>query len=214
MNIPDPPGYLATPSTSSGRPILVLHAWWGLNETIKSFCNRLATEGFVAFAPDLFDGRLARTIPEAEALSGSANHESVKAQVVRALRFLLLQRGHEVGNVSVIGFSFGAFFALDLSVTLPEEIKSVVVFYGTRPGDYVGSTAEYCGHFAANDPFEPKSEVENLHSKLVEAGCSATFHTYPGTGHWFFEHDRSDAYDDRAAKLAWERTVEFLNRNK
>ena len=68
MANPQPQGFLATPPGGKGSGVLVLHAWWGLNETIKAFCNRLADAGFVAFAPDLYHGKIADDIPDAEAL--------------------------------------------------------------------------------------------------------------------------------------------------
>lgn len=63
-----PDGFLAVPVSDRDSGALVLHAWWGLNDTLKAFCTRLAESGFVAFAPDLFHGQIADTIAEAEAL--------------------------------------------------------------------------------------------------------------------------------------------------
>lgn len=203
-----PPGYLATPSTGAGRPVLVLHAWWGLNETMKAFCRRLADAGFVAFAPDLYHGKLADTIPGAEALAESLDHERAREDVAKAMNFLRKRTG---SPIAVIGFSLGAFFALELSVTEPKHVRQVVVFYGTRAfDDYMSSRAQYLGHFAERDDFEPQSEVDNMLKVLRRVGQPATFHTYPGTGHWFFEPDRPDAYNQPAAELAWERTLAFL----
>jgi carboxymethylenebutenolidase len=70
MQVPStrPDGYLAVPPTGKGSPVLVLHAWWGLNDTARAFCRRLAEAGFVAFAPDLYHGKLADNIADAEAL--------------------------------------------------------------------------------------------------------------------------------------------------
>ncbi len=68
MTQSQPQGFLASPPTGKGSGVLVLHAWWGLNDTIKAFCTRLAEFGFVAFAPDLYHGKIADTIPDAEAL--------------------------------------------------------------------------------------------------------------------------------------------------
>ena len=62
----DARGYLAMPERGKGPGVLVLHAWWGLNDTIKAFCTRLAEAGFVAFAPDLYHGEVADTIAGAE----------------------------------------------------------------------------------------------------------------------------------------------------
>ena len=113
----------------------------------------------------------------------------------------------------MIGFSLGAFFALELSVTDPEHIRSVVVFYGTRPGDYESSRAAYLGHFAETDEFEPQAEVDDLEEALRGAGRPVSFYRYPGTGHWFFEPDRVEAFNPEAASLAWERTLAFLRRS-
>ena len=112
----------------------------------------------------------------------------------------------------VVGFSLGAYFALDLSATDPEHIRSVTVFYGTGPADYSRSRADYLGHFAETDEFEPQSEVDKLEAALRRAGRPATFHRYAGTGHWFFEPDRPNAFNRAAASLAWDRTLAFLRR--
>lgn len=121
MTLPQPPGFLAPPAgTEPGPAVLVLHAWWGLNETIRTVCTRPAGEGFVAFALDLFSG-------------------GVEA-----------------------------------------------------------------------DEFQSAEDVAALHRALRAADRPATFHRYPGTGHWFFEPDRADAYREDAARLAWDRTISFL----
>lgn len=210
-----PDGFLALPPAGDGSPVLVLHAWWGLNDTIKAICTRLADEGFVAFAPDLYHGKLADTIPGAESLADALFNEPEQAlsDVAQAVTFLAGRSGHADPGLAVMGFSLGAFFALDVSVTAPERVRSVVVFYGTRPGDYSASQAAYLGHFAETDEFEPPSNVDALEAALKRAGRPVTFHRYAGTGHWFFEPDRSQSYDEAAATLAWERTVAFLKRS-
>jgi carboxymethylenebutenolidase len=110
----------------------------------------------------------------------------------------------------VLGFSLGAFYALDLSATEPELVRKVVLFYGTGDGDLSRSQAAYLGHFAEHDPFEPEANVGGLEVALRRFGRPVTFHRYPGAGHWFFEPDRPEAYDPAAATLAWERTLDFL----
>jgi carboxymethylenebutenolidase len=212
MQSTQPEGYLAIPPTGKGSGVLVLHAWWGLNDTIRAICNRLAESGFITFAPDLYHGELADSIPEAESLSSAlfANQEQTKAEIAQATTFLNEQAGEPNSGLAVIGFSLGAFYALDLSVTDPEHIRSVVVFYGTRPGDYSESKAAYLGHFAENDEFEPQSDVDGLETALRQAGRTVSFYRYPGTGHWFFEQDRAQAFDEPAAILAWDRTLAFL----
>ena len=208
-----PDGYFAPDSQNQGAPILVLHAWWGLNKEVKAFCDRLSAAGFTVFAPDLYHGQIAETIPAAESLATSLDMAAAMTSIAEAARFLKNDRP-EAQAISVIGFSLGAFFALDLSITAPEDVRSVVVFYGTRPeADFSPARARYLGHFAESDPFETQELVDQLEADLRAAGRDVSFHQYPGTGHWFFEADRTDAYDAAAAKLAWERTLAFLGQD-
>ncbi len=205
-----PKGFFAIPPTGEGAGVLVLHAWWGLNQTIRAVCKRLAESGFVVFAPDLYHGKVADNVADAEAL-GSAldgNHLQAKAEIGQAAFFLNERVGG--AGLAVIGFSLGAYYALHLSAADPEHIRRVVIFYGTGEADYSRSRADYLGHFAENDQFEPQSNVDNLEAALKRAGRPVTFYRYPDTGHWFFEPDRTQAYNQAAASLAWERTLEFL----
>ncbi len=215
MSQTQPAGYLAVPPSGTGHPVLVLHPWWGLNDTMKAVCTRLAAAGFVAFAPDLYHGEVVDTIAAAETLSSAlfANLDPPRAAVADAATFLRERAGLTDRGLAVLGFSLGAFFALDLAVTTPEQIRSVIVFYGTRPGDYSGSQAAYLGHFAETDENESPEEIANLEESLKRAGCPVTFYHYPGTGHWFFEPDRVQAYNKAAADLAWDRTLAFLKRS-
>ena len=208
-----PDGYLAIPPTGNGSAVLVLHAWWGLNDTMKAFCTRLAASGFVAFAPDLYHGKIADTIAGAETLSSALDTKQARADIAEATMFLNERSGQADRGLAVVGFSLGAYFALDLSVTAPEYIRSVVIFYGTRPGDYSRSQAAYLGHFAETDEFEPQADVDNLEAALRHAGRPVSFYHYSGTGHWFFEPDRGQAYNQAAASLAWDRTLAFLRRS-
>jgi len=215
MTHSQPQGFLAVPSTGKGPGVLVLHAWWGLNDTFKAVCTRLAESGFVAFAPDLYHGKVADSIPDAETLvkALNANHLEAEAEITEATTFLDERAGQAGGGLAVIGFSLGANYALDLAAADPEHIRSVVLFYGTGGGDFSSSKAAYLGHFAENDEFEPLSGVNDLEESLRRAGRPVTFYRYPGTGHWFFEPDRSQAYNQAAARLAWDRTLAFLKRS-
>jgi carboxymethylenebutenolidase len=207
-----PQGYLALPPTGNGPGVLVLHAWWGLNDTVKAFCNQLAEAGFVVFAPDLYHGQVADTIVDAERLGSAldANHLQAKAEIAEAVTFLSQRVEDTDRGLAVVGFSLGAFYALDLATVDPERIRAVVVFYGTGVFAHGDSGASYLGHFAEDDPYEPLENVRELEDSLKDAGRPATIYRYPGTGHWFFEPDRADAYDPAAATLAWDRTLEFL----
>jgi carboxymethylenebutenolidase len=212
---PQSQGFLAVPPGGQGPGVLVLHAWWGLNDTVKAFCTRLAESGFVAFAPDLYHGQVADNIADAETLGKAldTNHLQAKAEIVEATMFLNERAEQAEPGLAVIGFSLGAYYALDLAAADPEHIRSVVIFYGTGDGDHSSSRAAYLGHFAEQDEFEPQANVDHLEESLRRAGRPVTFYRYGGTGHWFFEPDRTQAYNQAAANLAWNRTLAFLKRS-
>lgn len=207
--------YLAEPVRGSGPGVLVLHAWWGLTEPFRHVCDQLAQAGFVALAPDLYHGKTAATVEEAEALADALDAERARGDIATAV---LVLRQHVAtplaggrGKLGIIGFSLGGAFAFATSVSLAEDIAAVVTFYATYPGlDYSVAQATYLSHFAGNDPFEPAESVAELEQGLQAAGKQFTFYTYPGTTHWFFEENRPE-YDAQAARLAWERTIEFLH---
>ena len=210
-------GYLAEPPHGSGPGVLVLHAWWGLTEPFQQVCDQLAEAGFVALAPDLYHGKTTSSVEEAEELVGALNQdeERVRSDIAAAVQVLRqhtatnLEDGH--GKLAIVGFSLGGAYALDTSVTLAQEIAAVVTFYASYPGlDYSGANAAYLCHFAEKDPFEPAESVAEMEQELRAAGRQATFYTYPGTKHWFFEENRPE-YDAEAARLAWERTTQFLH---
>ncbi|HLJ55967.1 MAG TPA: dienelactone hydrolase family protein [Chthonomonadaceae bacterium] len=212
MPLSQPPGFLAVPAAGAGPGVLVLHAWWGLNDTIRAFCTQLADAGFVAFAPDLYRGKVTNSISAAEALVNALNADAARAasDLAAAVTFLSQRAGPPDRGLAVLGFSLGAYFALELANADPETIRSVVLYYGTGPDDFSASRAEFLGHFAEKDEFEPLESVDALDAALKRAGRPVRLYVYPGTGHWFAEPDRPDAYDPAAASLAWERTLAFL----
>ena len=202
---------------ASAPGVLVLHASWGLNASIKAFCTRLSEAGFVAFALDLYHGKVANTIPEAQALGKVVddNHLQAEAEVADAALFLHERVGPDDRGLAVIGFSLGGYYALQLAGSDPEHVRSVVLFYATDGmvgGDYRNSSSAYLGHYAENDQFEPQSNVDYLEQTLKRAGRPVTFYVYPGTGHSFFDSSQP-AYNPAASSLAWDRTLTFLKRS-
>lgn len=206
-----PTGYLAQPQGGTETAVLVLHAWWGLTNVIKNVCDRLAALGFVAYAPDLYHGQLATTIEEAEQLISQLDPEAAKRETAVAVTTLLQHA--RTPAIGVIGFSMGAAYAIHLAGEDPEQVRAVVLFYGAGEGDFDRMQATFLGHFAENDPYEPTEWVQWLENKLKAAGKTAVFHHYPNVGHWFFEPDRVEAYNEAAAQRAWERTTTFLQQN-
>jgi carboxymethylenebutenolidase len=205
--------YLNLPASGKGPGLLVLHPWWGLNDFIKDFCDRLSREGFVVLAPDLYHGHIAKTIPEAKLLRGKMIRPQAQADILSGLAVLRAHPALTSPGIGLVGFSLGAHFALWLAADYPEDIRAVTVFYGSRSTDFAASRAAFLGHYAQNNGYESASGVHNLKKNLRAAGCPVTIYTYPGTGHWFFESDRPEVYDPVAAHLAWERSLEFFHQH-
>jgi carboxymethylenebutenolidase len=209
-------GYLAVPQGGSGPGRMVLHAWWGLNDFFTSVCDRLAAEGYAAFAPDLYGCVVLDTRDDAEKMVKLADQAVTAGALDEALGFLERQPAVRSGGsgarrIGVIGFSLGAAYAAAASTLRPDLVRAVVLFYGTYAPDFSHATAAYLGHFAEHDEWEPREGVDELQAALEQAGRPVSFHFYPGTGHWFFEANRPDAYQPEAAQLAWQRTLAFLS---
>lgn len=203
-------GYLALPSIPDAPGVIVLHAWWGLNSIFKGLCDQLASEGFAVFAPDLNNGKVARTIDEAKQLMPENEYEQRHSIVAAAPVFLREQPGVRKEPFAVIGFSMGAAWALVLASERPEDIHKVVLFYGNYEGmDFSKMRADVLGHFSDTDEWEPSEGVRATEAAMRTAGLKPTFHFYSKQAHWFFEADRPE-YDPEAAELAWTRTLEFL----
>ena len=181
-----PNGYLALPESGRGPGVIILHAWWGLNDFIKQLSDRFAQAGFVAFAPDLYHGQLATTQAEARRLSDELELEPGYVGIRQSIDYLHSLETVTTRSLGMVGLSLGAFFAFEAALRQPEDIGAVVVFYGTRPGDYSASQAAFQGHFAEADEFEPAEGVQQVEESLRDSGRPVTFYTYPGTGHWCF----------------------------
>jgi len=203
--------YLVHPPSGSGPGVLVLHAWWGLNQFFRDFCDRVAGQGFVVLAPDLYHGEVASTIDQAKALRGKLKGAQVSEEIQAAVTHLQGLSAVAGPGLGVIGFSLGGRFALELSLQNPDAIRAVTVFYALLHGDYSPSRSAYLCHFAETDPYAADSGKMKFEKALRAAHRPAEVYTYPGTGHWFFEQDRPEAYNAVAAQLAWTRTLQFLH---
>ena len=192
-----------------GTPgVVLLHAWWGLNGDVVAFADRLAAAGYAVAAPDLFGGTVVDTIAGAEAAAGAADEATCEAITVAAAAWLQERLGPGA-PIAGIGFSFGAAWALWYP-DAPNPLSATVLYYGTAGGSVLTRNRQpVLGHFAADDPYEDAGWVAEVAETMRGAGREVTFHTYPGTGHWFAEPSR-DAYRPEAAELAWERTLAFL----
>lgn len=207
---PKEPVYVVTPKSGKGKGVLVLHAWWGLNDVFKDVCERLANEGCVALAPDLFEGKTATTIEEAKKLRAARKKEPSYQTILRAMKQLQNHETVRGSMIGVIGFSMGAHWAWWLAAQPDLPIAATVTFYGARASNFAQSQSSFLCHFAETDDYVSASSIKRLEKNLKSAGKDYRFYTYPNTTHWFFEKDQVDAYNAKAARLAWERTIAFL----
>jgi carboxymethylenebutenolidase len=200
----------AADAAGNGPGVVVFHAWWGLNDDVKAFAERLAVAGFSVLAPDFYGGNVTAEIDEAKRLTGTVDEDAANAIALAAVDRLAGRPG-ATGRIGAIGFSFGAHWSV-WSATQRDGVGASIVYYGTTGGPVLNEPgAPVVGHFAEDDPFEGPDDVAAFEQGLRGAGREVTTHLYPGTGHWFAEPSR-DAYRKEAADLAFERTVEFMRR--
>jgi carboxymethylenebutenolidase len=208
-------GYLAKPVSGAGKlpGVLVVHENRGLNPHIEDIARRLALENFVAFAPDALTplGGYPGDEDKARALFPKLDQTKTHQDFVTAVGYLK-SRPDCTGRVGVVGFCYGGAIANMLATRLP-DLGAAVPFYGRQPADadVAKIKAPLLIHYAEND------QNVNAGWPAYEAALKAnnikyTAYIYPGTQHGF-NNDTTPRYDEAAAKLAWQRTIEFFNKN-
>jgi carboxymethylenebutenolidase len=206
-------GYLATPETGSGPGVIVIQEWWGINNHIKDVCDRFAAQGFVALAPDLYNGRVVAEPDEAAKAMMALQLPEASKQMTGAVKELVKRSGRD--GVGVVGFCMGGGLAYLLAADQPELVKALVPFYGVIPWpnaepDYARIQAPIQGHYAEHDDPSSPEVVRQLEERLRSMGKSVEFFIYPGTEHAFFNDDRPEVYHAQSAMQAWDRATQFL----
>jgi len=207
-------GALAEPAGSGRAPTLVLvQEYWGINDHIRSLADRLAKEGFLVVAPDLYHGTVAKDATEAGALMTALDTLTAVKEIGAAADYLKASaRGN--GKVGVIGFCLGGALTLAAACHL-EGLSAIVPFYGIPPADkvdYAKVSAPILMHVATNDAWVTVERAEAIKKQLDAHGKSMTLEIYEA-GHAFVNDTRPDAYDEKSAKLAWQRSVDFLKKH-
>ena len=207
-------GYLAKPSSGNGPGVVVVQEWWGLNDHIKALADRLADEGFVALAPDIYHGDMAREPQEAQKLMMALNVEQA-AKDLKGAAAALKANGATGNKVGAVGFCMGGQLAL-FAGTVSPEVGAVVDFYGVHPAvkpDYSKLQGPVLILTGDKDPMagpEPSGAVEQ---GIKAAGKQAEIVVYPDAGHAFMNDTRPDAYKADAAADAWSRMVNHFKAN-
>jgi carboxymethylenebutenolidase len=208
-------GYLVQPAKAEGElpTVLVVHENRGLNPHIEDIARRLALDGFIAFAPDALYtlGGYPGDEDKARELFARLDQAKVRADFVAAAGWLkALPQGN--GRVGVVGFCFGGGMANYLATQLP-DLAAAVPFYGNQPGaeDAARIKAPLLLHYAGADE-RINAGWPRYEEALKAAGVRYQAYVYPGVQHGF-NNDTTPRYDEAAAKLAWQRSVDFFNQN-
>jgi carboxymethylenebutenolidase len=205
------PGYL-NDSAGAGKPaLIIIHEWWGLNTQIRSVADRYAKEGFVAFAADLYHGALATDATGAQRLMDSLDWKVALQDIENSVRELKAR--DPAAKIGITGFCMGGAVSLAAAARLP-DIAACVPFYGI-PQDteaLKGIKGKVQGHFANIDDWCSPDRVNALEQLLKGAGVSVEIHRYDAQ-HAFFNEARKDVHSPENAKVAWERTLQFLRKN-
>jgi len=207
-------GYLVRPAAASGKlpAVLVIHENRGLNPYIEDVTRRLGTAGFLAFAPDALAplGGYPGNDDAGRALQRKRDREEMTEDFIAAAR-LLQTHSAANGKVGVVGFCFGGGMANKLAVRVPEVITAAVPFYGAQPAaeDVPKIKATLLLHYGELDR-RINAGWPAYEKALKAAGVKYTAHIYEAANHGF-HNDTTPRYDEMAAKLAWQRTIDFFN---
>jgi carboxymethylenebutenolidase len=211
-------GYLAVPASGSGPGVIVVQEWWGLDSGITAMADRLAENGFVALAPDLYHGELAghTEMDKAGELMNSLPPERAATDMSGAVDHLLGLDSTTGDGVGVVGFCMGGMLTFLLAASRPDVVKAAVPFYGYPSGDDGPDLSKIAaavqGHFAETDGFFPPEGVRSLEAELQGMGKAATLTVHPGTAHAFMSpHDALDSYDEALAEVIWPQFTGFLH---
>ena len=206
-------GYLVAPDDDGPFPaVLVIHENRGLNPHIEDVARRAAVAGFLALAPDGLApiGGYPGNDDDGRTMQRTLDRGKLLRDMVNSARFL---KNHELstGKLGATGFCWGGGAVNHLAVTMGDDLQAAVPFYGASAAseDVPAIRAALLVHYAEEDP-RINAMRADFKAALEAAGVEFGMHTYPGTRHGF-HNNSTPRYSEEAARLAWERTIEFFD---
>jgi len=195
--------------------IIVIHEWWGLNDNIRAMSDRLAGEGYIVFAVDLYGGQVADSAAGARQLMLSVveNPEQASENIRKAYDFVNTTAG--APKVGSLGWSFGGGWSLNTAMLFPNELDAAVIYYGQVTDDEERLrpiNVPVLGLFGADDTGISVESVQRFEAALELLRKDHEIQIYPGAGH-AFANPTGRNYDAEVAEDAWRRTLEFLGHN-
>lgn len=193
--------------------VIVIHEWWGLNDNIRAMADRLAGEGYIVLAVDLFGGEVAESPADARLLMQRAieNPDAAISNLEQALAFV--EEVAEAPGIATLGWCFGGGWSLNAALRFPSTLDAAVIYYGQvtdDPEKLEALSSPVLGFFGAEDRGIRVDSVRAFETALDTLDKDATIYVYPGVGH-AFANPTGRNYDATAAEDAWAKTLDFLN---
>ena len=211
------PALLARPEGGPQAAVLVIQEAFGLNNHIRDVARRIAAEGYVALAPDLYwRGGKGRTVGyddlgEAVRIMQTLKDPEIVTDVGNAIAYLEKQSSVRADRIGITGFCMGGRVSYLAACEIPDKIRAAAPFYGGGiPIDKtVKLKAPVLAFFGEKDGFIPLSFVEQLRNEAAKQKKQVEIVVYPGADHGFFCNERA-SYEPTAAADAWERLKKFF----
>ncbi len=206
-------GIIYTPTGKGPFPgIVVIHEWWGLNDWVKEQASKLADQGYVALALDLYRGKVATTPEEAHEIMRGVPEDRAKRDLQAAYDYLASQPNVKKDRIGAIGWCMGGGYSLDVALLEP-NLAADVINYGslvTDPSEVKKINAPILGLFGAQDRGITPDDVKAFESEMKKQGKKIEVTIYPDAGHAFENPNNKDGYRPKDAQDAWNKTVAFL----
>jgi carboxymethylenebutenolidase len=208
-------GYLALPGSGGRHPaVVVIHEWWGLDDWVREQAQKLAEQGYVALAVDLYRGHSTADPDEAHELSRGLPHDRGLRDLKAAFDYLASRKDVQKTKIGSVGWCMGGGW----SITLAEEeprLAACLVNYGALPTDaavIARIQAPVLGNFGADDRGISPQAVRAFEAAMKAAGKSVDVKIYAGAGHGFENTNNKTGYRPEAAADAWARTAAFFRK--
>jgi carboxymethylenebutenolidase len=211
IDVGDMKAYLSLPKGKPPFPaVVVIHEWWGLNEHIRFWADRLAADGYAALAVDLYEGKVATNSDDALKYMRSVDKEKALARLKSAYRLLASDERIQAKKRGCVGWCFGGGWSLQLALNAP-DLDAAVIYYGrleTDPEKLAAIKARLLCVFGNRDKSIPPAVIAKFDQGLTNAGVKHEILRYDA--HHAFANPSGGRYDQKAAEDAWKKVRAFF----
>ncbi len=209
-------GVLARPEGEHAYPAVVLiQEWWGLEPHILDLCKKLAAEGFVVLAPDLYHGEVADHPEEAERKMMALRMDAAIDEIAHAVAYLKVRPDVSPRKVGIVGFCMGGHLTWKAAERLGDHLQAIAPFYG---GGYAPTKDEISqidapvlAVWAENDGWIPTESREHIAHLLEETG--RVHEVWVAPAEHAFMNDTRPRYDEACAKIGFEKLTGWFHRH-